>query len=649
VLREHWAVQQSAVVASEGERGENRLIGYVVGLEGMTTVELKKYARERLPEYMVPEAILILEEMPITANGKIDRKKLSMLKGATRQLEQEYLGPRTPVEEIVVGIFEEVLKMDRVGRNDNFFEIGGHSLLATRVISRVRNRFGVEIGVRSLFDEATAARLARRIEEAMRAGDMQKAPPLVRVSRKERLPLSFAQQRLWFIDQWDPGSPVYNIPGAIRLEGRLDLQALERVMNEIFRRHDVLRTKIKIEEGEPVQVVEQWEHQSLAIEDLTNLSPEVKEEESKRITRENAETRFDLSNGPLIRVKVLKLEEEQHVALFTMHHIVSDGWSMGILANEVGALYQAYSTGGESPFDELPIQYADFAVWQRQWLKGDVLEEQINYWKKQLDSAPELELPTSNGRQTSEMPKSASHAHIIPADVAKAVKSFREQKEATLFMVLLTAFTIAIHRFTGQRDLVIGTDIANRNRAEIESLIGFFVNELLLRIKLDGDPTFDELFTQVRETALNAYLYQDAPFDKLVEILKPERRNSHTPLIRAKLVVQNTAIKALALPALTIGGVGDIGKVEGGLKCDFLLTCFEQKQEIVAHVTYNEAIVQRSTTVALLRNIEKILKIALEDPTLRLNALMSKLEDIQRRQQKQKIAHSLKMIKNTDS
>jgi amino acid adenylation domain-containing protein len=651
VLNEHRLVKQSVVIVNEDERGNKRLLGYVVGEEKLVVAELRKLARERLPEYMVPEAIVALKEMPVTANGKIDRQRLPLValtKGAAGQLEQEYRRPPTPVEEIIVGIFEEVLKLDGVGIHDNFFEIGGHSLLATQVISRVRNRFGVEIGVRSIFKDPTVEGLGRVIEGSMRAGDRDASAPLVRAEReirgKRMLPLSFAQQRLWFIDQLEPDSVAYNMPTAIRLEGRLNFEALESVINEIVRRHEILRTRIEVVDGEPVQVIDEWEPKELERVDLTGLTREEREEEVRRVGREEAQTRFDLSKGPLLRVKALELEREQHAVFFTMHHIVSDGWSMGILAREIGTLYQAYSAGQSSPLEELPIQYADYAVWQREWLKGQALDEMMRYWRRQLENAPELELPTTSKLKKSEKPKSASHRLVFPPDVAKAIKGFRERKGVTLFMVLLAAFATALHRLTGQRDLVIGADVANRNRAELEPLIGFFINELLLRVRIEGDPTFDQLLAQVRETALDGYLYQDVPFNKLVEMLNPERRNEYSPFIRAKLVVQNIPSQPLALPALTIGGAGGMSGLIEGLKCDFLLTFVEREQELVAHVNYNQALIQKSTTVALLRNIERLLTIVTEDSTLKLSALMSKLMELQKQRQQQQIAVSLKTI-----
>jgi len=329
-------VCECAAAVRTDETGTGYLVGYVVRQEGeeCPVSELRRFLRERLPDYMVPTAFVILESLPMTPSGKINRRALPAPERREGN-EGAYVAPRTAIEEIVVGIFEEVLKQDRVSVSDNFFEIGGHSLLATQVVSRVRNAFEVEIGVRSIFEEPTVEGLGRRIEEAMRAGEKDEAPPLVRVSRSERLPLSFAQQRLWFLDQLAPNNPFYNIPGAVRLEGRLDLEAIERMINEIVRRHEVLRTRIEVEEGEPVQVIDEWKPCRLEIEDLTSVPRDERAEEVKRIARKEAGTGFNLSRGPLLRVKVLELEEEERVALFTMHHIVSDGWSMEILSREV--------------------------------------------------------------------------------------------------------------------------------------------------------------------------------------------------------------------------------------------------------------------------------------------------------------------------
>jgi amino acid adenylation domain-containing protein len=454
VLGAHRSVKESVVVASEDESGNKRLIGYVVGEEEVTAPSLKKFVRERVPDYMLPEAIILLEEMPITANGKIDRKRLSsmplqpLLKEVGRQAEQEYLGARTPAEEILVGIFEKVLKLDRIGVRDNFFEIGGHSLLATQVVSQIRNVFGVEMSARSIFEDATVESLARSIEEAMGAGVRDGAPPLVRVDRDGRegggYPLSFAQQRLWFLDQLAPDSSFYNCPAAVRLEGRLDLEALERVINEIIRRHEALRTRFAVEAGEPIQVIDEWKPRKLEQTDLTNMTSEEKAEEVGRIMREETGRGFDLSQGPLLRVKVLKLEEERHVLLYTMHHIISDGWSAGILNKEVGALYSAYTAGKPSPLSDLPIQYGDFAVWQRAWLQGEVLERQLSYWREQLAGVTPLELPFDFPRPALAEYRGANLNFELSEELTRELQALSRREEATMFMTLLAAFQLLL-------------------------------------------------------------------------------------------------------------------------------------------------------------------------------------------------------------
>ena len=528
MLNEHPLVRQSVVVVS----GDKRLLGYVVGEEGATTAELKRHLREKLPDYMVPEAILMLEEMPVTANGKLDRKRLPSVEGADRQLEREYVSARTPVEEMVVGIFEEVLKLDRVGIHDNFFEIGGHSLLATQVISRVRSIFGVEVGVGSVFKAPTIEGLSRTIEKAIDDEEKVEAPQLVRAPRGGRLPLSFAQQRLWFIDQLGPGDVVYNIPGGLKLYGDLDIEALERVINEIVRRHEALRTRFEVVEDEPVQVIDQWEPRRLEVEDLTGLTQGDKADEANRIMDEESGTGFDLRRGPLYRVKILKLGAREHILLYTMHHIVSDGWSMGILIREVGELYSAFQRGETSPLPELPIQYADYAVWQREWLQGAALEKELSYWKRQLAGVSRLELPTDKPRPPIQTNRGAVESLALTAEQTMQLKELSRREGATLFMTLLAGFQILLGRYSGSEDLAIGTDIANRNRAETEGLIGFFVNQLVLRTDLSGEPDFRQLLGRVREVCLGAYGHQDLPFEKLVEELRPERSLSYTPLFQ---------------------------------------------------------------------------------------------------------------------
>ena len=609
VLKGHASVRQSVVVAREDVGGSKRLLAYVVGEGDVTASSLKSYLRERLPEYMAPDAIILLEEMPVTANGKIDRERLPIVDGISRAPEQLDAPPWTPVEEIVVGIFEEILKLGGIGRYDNFFELGGHSLLATQVISRVRNMFGVELGVGSIFEDATARGLANRVEAAMKAGKTDQAPPLVRAEGKGSLPLSFAQQRLWFLDQLAPNNPFYNVPGAIRIEGRLDLEALERSANEIIRRHEVLRTRFEVEEGTPVQVINQWEPRRLELEDLTSLTSEEREQEVGRIAREEAGTLFDLSRGPLLRLKVLKLGVEEHVTLITMHHIVSDAWSMGILVREIGTLYQAYTAGEPSPLDELPLQYADFAVWQRAWLQGKALAAELDYWRKQLAGMEDLALPTDHPRPAAPSYRGASRQFMIDREVAQKLRALSQREGVTLFMALLGSFDVVMSRYSGQEDVALGTDIANRNRAEIEGVIGFFVNQLVMRVEVRGMESFSELLKRVREVCLGAYAHQDVPFEKLVEELDPERNLGRSPLFQAKLILQNAPRERLELEGLRLSSLGsELEAAKIDLTMEITGAGTEEGRGLLGAVTYSRDLFEEETIERLIGHYLNVLK-----------------------------------------
>ena len=615
VLDEHRCVKQSVVVVREDERGGKRLLGYVVEEQVVTDAELKGHVREKLPEYMVPEAILVLEEMPLTANGKVDRKRLPEVKNEGRQLEQTYVAARTPVEEMLIGIFEEVLKIEGVGREDNFFELGGHSLLATQMISRVRNAFGVEIAVGNIFKEASVKGVARSVEEAMRAGARDEAP-LVRGSRERqggmRLPLSFAQERLWFIDQLEPGNAMYNVPTALRVKGELRLELCEGALHEVVRRHEVLRTRFEGRDGQPAQVIDKWGNWSLERIDLTSLTGEESEAKARLIAREEAGRAFDLSRGPLLRMKVLQLQEEEHLLLFTTHHIVSDGWSMGILIREVGALYRAYSAGDPSPLEELPIQYADFAVWQRAWLQGDVLERQIQYWREQLDGLEPLDLPADHTRPA----RTGYRGSLVPISISGEVISnlveLSRQEDVTLFMTLLAAIKVLMNRYTGQEDIVIGTNIANRNRYELEGIIGFFVNNLVLRTDLSGDPTFRELLSRVRGVALKAYVHQDLPFEKLVEALHPQRYLNQMPLFQVAFVLQNAPSEPLKSMGLNLRAMSVDRKTS---KFDLTFFMEETSLGLVGSIEYRVDLFDATTISRMRDNLQTLLIGIVDDPS----------------------------------
>jgi len=544
---------------------------------------LYSFLDEKLPSYMIPAAFVLLAEMPLTPNGKVDRRALSMIEVTNTATQEAYVGPRNEVEEAVAAIWAEVLGLKQVGINDNFFEMGGHSLFATQVISRLHKIFGLELPLRSMFESPTVAGLAEKIEAASRAGESLQPQPVTKVSRERNgFPLSFAQQRLWFLHQLQLDEAAYNLPVAVRLTGQLDLNALERTLTEVVRRHEVLRTSFIEVDGRAEQFVNPPAGVSLPVLDLSHLPPHEREAEASRLITEQARGAFDLARAPmLLRASLIRLGEHEHLAAITMHHIAVDGWSLGVLINEVAALYAAYAQGMPSPLPELSIQYADFADWQRRWLQGESLDAQLRYWKRQLAGAPPvLDLPTDRPRPPVQTHRGAQVSFHLPAELAKALNELSRREGVTLFMTLLAAWQVLLGRYTGQTDIVVGADIANRNVKETEDLIGFFVNMLVLRTDLSGNPSFSRLLQRVREVCLDAYAHQNAPFEKLVEELQPEsaRNLSHSPLFQVLFVLQNAPLGTLRLPSLTLDMfdievqdtqfelVLDMQEIEGGLR-----------------------------------------------------------------------------------
>jgi Condensation domain len=453
------------------------------------------------------------------------------------------------------------------------------------------------------------------------------APPLVRVDREGqggwRAPLSFAQQRLWFIDQLVPNSPLYNCPGAVRLGGRVDLDIWEKVINEVVRRHEVLRTRFEAEDGEPVQVIDAWEPRRLERIDLTGLPPKEREEEVSRIAREEAETGFDLSRGPLFRVKVLKLEEEEHVLLYTMHHIVSDAWSMVVLMREVGALYDAINEGRDSPLPELKIQYADYAYWQRSYLRGEALEKRLQYWKKQLDGKlPVMELPSDRPRPSVPSYRGAAKSILLPAKLSESLRALSRREGVTLFMVLLAAFKTLLYKYTAQVDVIVGVSWLNRDRVEIEPLIGFFVNMLPLRTDVSGNPRFRELLMRVKDVALGAHAHQEAPFEKLVEEIRPERKLGQTPLYNVVFGLQNEHKKGkeeeVRLNGLKISRVG-VGWESA--KFDLMLLITAEQEAMWASWVYSADLFEEETIIRMHGHFETLLLSIVASPDAPLNKL----------------------------
>jgi amino acid adenylation domain-containing protein len=619
-LLEHPALRQAVVVAREVTPGDRRLVAYLVADEppGPSPSDLQRFLRERLPDYMVPPAFVTLEVLPLTPNGKVDRNALPPPEEAPAQ-QQGADAPRTPAEEVVAGVWAEILGLERVGREDNFFDLGGHSLLATRVAARLRDLFSLDFPVAALFEAPTVAELARRIAVGQAGGPARIAEPIRPAAHEERTDLSFAQQRLWFLDQWQPGGAVYNVPAALRLSGPLDAAALERSLQEIVRRHEVLRTTFPSAGGQPAQVVAEDLLLRLPVIDLSELPQGERETEARRLAAEEARRPFDLSAGPLLRVCLLRLASDDHLFLIAMHHIVSDGWSVGVLNREVAALYGAYVAGGPSPLPALPVQYADYAAWQRRWLHAEALEEQLDYWRDRLAGAPAaLDLPTDRPRPALPDYRGATVRFELPGVLAQSARALARREGCTLYMVLLAAFQALLHRYSGQDDFCVGSPIAGRNRAEVEGLVGFFVNTLVLRADLSGDPSFAALLGRAREACLGAYAHQDLPFERLVEEIQPERDASRQPLFQVMFVLQNAPQQAPEVPGLRL----EPWDVDSGTsKFDLSLFLVEQDGGLRGTLEYSTELFEADTAQRLVGHYHTLLHAACAEPNTPVSRL----------------------------
>lgn len=618
---------RQTTVATRNSDGDKSLVAYVVGEhEGISVDQVQKSLRESLPDHMVPSAFVVLDELPLTPNGKVDRRALPAPADLKAQSDDGYVAPRTPVEELLAGIWAEVLQVERVSSDDNFFELGGHSLLVTRLVSRAQAYLDMELPLKLFFESPTLALQATQVEAALRADNAFHAPPIVPVSRDESLPLSYSQQRLWFLYQLEPSTSAYNIPTAVRLRGALDSAALARTMNEIVRRHEILRTYYGTIDDKPVQFVGLPGDMALELVDFSELPESERESSMVRLAAKEACRPFDLTRGPLLRACLMRLGPEEHVLVVTVHHIVSDGWSQGVLVREVGALYEAFTEGRESPLVELPVQYADFARLQRNWLAGDVLDKHLDYWRRQLAGPlPVLELPADRPRPEVQSFRGSTLTAHLPASLRDSLNTICRREGLTLFMLLLAAFKVLLHRYTGQDDIVIGAPIANRNRVEIEGLIGFFVNTLVLRTDLSGDPDFLELLARVRKVTLEAYAHQDMPFELLVEDLQPERDLSRNPLFQVMFQLENTPKEELPLPGLTLSAV-DIEGVAS--QFDLSVDVVESESGMSITAEYSTDLFEAATIRRFLDRWRVLLEGIAAEPARRLSKLplMDQLE-----------------------
>jgi amino acid adenylation domain-containing protein/non-ribosomal peptide synthase protein (TIGR01720 family) len=566
-LRQHPQVADALVLA-RFDTGEQRLVAYVVREPANTgtgehservAAALREHLKQRLPSYMLPSAIVELDAWPLTPNGKIDRKALPAPDQHGSELESAFVAPYSPLEDVLAGIWADVLRRERVGVHDSFFDLGGHSLLATQVVSRIREALKVELSLRELLEAPTIAALALKVAQARQAAPELIPPPLVPVAHDDGLPLSFAQQRLWFLAQMDPSSPAYNIPNAMRIRGPLNVAALEQSLNAIVRRHEVLRTTFRAEGGQPVQVITPALTIPLPLVDLQFLPADVREARAITMAGEEAQRSFDLQHGPLLRASLLQLDTQEYVLLWSVHHIAADGWSMSIFMRELLTFYRAIAAGtpdaAAATLPALPIQYADYAVWQRSWLQGAVLEAQLDYWKQQLAETTPLQLPTDYPRPAVATLRGTMYEFEIPQVATETLRAIGRRDGATLFMTLLAAWQVLLSRYSGQQDIAVGTPIANRTRGETEDLIGCFINTVVLRSDLSGAANFRDVLKRVRETALGAYAHQDLPFEQIVDAVEPERDLSRHPIFQVMFALQAAPSKTLEASELSLSPV----------------------------------------------------------------------------------------------
>jgi amino acid adenylation domain-containing protein len=625
-VAEHESVSECVVA-----RVENQLVAYVVfqsGREQPAAAELRQHARARLPEYMVPNLIVELERMPLTPNGKVDRKQLPAPEYGRLSLEQNYVAAQTPLEAAVSQLWQEVLQLERVGLHDNFFDLGGHSLLAVRVVARVKESLRVELPLRYLFEYPTVAGVSEKIKSL--AQELEDGRTDEGDETNKYATLSYAQERLWFLHQLEPENPGFNLHLAVHFDGELDINALEASLNEIVKRHEALRTKFAEKGGHLVQVIRANLTLSLNQFNLEHLSGEEAEAEKSRLLKEELEHPFNLSESPLLRSVLLKFSNHEHILMLTLHHIIGDQPSLDLLVSQLMAIYDASIAGRRAELPVLPLQYADYAQWQRDRLQGTVLADQLKYWDEQLSNVPTLlEVATDHMRPPIQSYRGASESFELTPELSRSLKELSQAEGVTLFMTLLAAFQLLLAKYSGQPEIVVGSPVAGRNRKEVEGLIGLFVNTLALRTKVNGKQSFRELLRQVREVCLGAYAHQEIPFEKLVEQLQPERSLSHSPLFQVVFQLHS----GLRREAATFNGVRQQGfssKTETA-KFDITLAMIDSAGGMIGNLEYNTELFNQATAARIASHFINLLAAASSAPDTAV-ASLSMLSNAERSQ-----------------
>jgi amino acid adenylation domain-containing protein len=632
-LASHPAIAEAVVVAraadpdGDGQPGDQVLVAYLVARGAAPNVaELRAFLEEKLPAYMVPSFFVPLDALPLNPSGKLDRSALPAPSAARPDTGVELVAPGSPIQQAIAEIWSDLLGISEIGADDNFFDLGGRSLNAMQVMSQISDRFEIDLPLDSFFDHPTLAELAKTVAAAL----PQPAAPVAsepagreipRAPRDRPLPLSFAQQRLWFLHQIMPegAAALYNGPLPVRLSGRLDVAALECGLREIVRRHEALRTAFGEVDGQPVQIVSPEVSFHLQQLNLEGLPEDARQDKLLRLAEDDARLPFDLGKSPLLRATLVRLAPEEHALLLSIHHIVFDLWSTEVFLQEFSQLYEAFAAGRPSPLPELPVQYADFAVWQREQLRGRLLDDQLAYWRRQLSDLPELDLPFTRQRPEHPTFRGAIETISLPESVAAPLRALSRAEEATLFMTLLAAFSALLYRYRGQEDVVLGTGIANRGRKELEGLIGFFVNTLVMRVDLSGNPTFRTLVQRTRKMALDAYAHQDVPFERVVEELQPERDASHAPLFRAIFGLNNTANTArdrrIELPGLAISNLDTHSFTS---KFDMVFAMLDTGDGLIGDVEYSLDLFDPAVIREMLRRFSSLVEAVAADPDLHL-------------------------------
>ena len=622
VIGSHPAILSATVLAPGRGGAAQRLAAYLVvkaGESQPTEEDLRVFLGTRLPVHMIPSDFILLDALPVTSGGKTDRRALAATAGTPLERGALVTPPRTGIEDTLALIWASVLERTQVGVHDNFFELGGHSLLATQVISRIQQTFQVDLAVRDLFEAPTVAGLAGRIADHVRDG--RSAAPTWSIQPRAQIgpaPLSFSQERMWFLHQLAPDSAAYNVPAAIRVRGPLNIAALEAALHEIVRRHEILRTIFPAVNGRPVQIVtDRW--LDLHIVDLRTLPVGMREARARELCQQEARRPFDLETGPVLRSLLMRLDQKDQVLLLSMHHIVCDQWSFRVLGRELISLYDSHCSGRPSSLESLPIQFGDFASWQRQWLVGPVLDAQLAYWRRHLaGTLPVLELPADRTRPATPSYEGGLETRHLASGLMVEVEALSRQEQASVFMTLMAAFTAVLARYSGQDDFILGVPIANRNHVASEDLIGDLVNTLPIRTDVSGDPTFRTHLRQVRNTLLDAYAHQDMPFDRLVLELQPTRYTSHSPLVRVLMNLLNVPMPRQRLTDLDAWEPFLFDR--GAAQFDLTLTVDWDRGGWV-NLEYSSDLFDRAAAVRMVDHFEVILRAAMADPDCRLSEI----------------------------